>query len=212
MSKRLLIFLVVLINSTASYLLWTHELRSKVDAISYLKYSFRENALFPLTSIPISFLTSLSLLLVITLFVKKQKTVNYLAFLLVMFLMTVLSFYSFQYALVAVLNTFFKKAIFAYLLAVFLTLPIYSWLTVLCINQLLIKTKKVFILWFWIAVILTIPLGMLSMLTLHSNRIYYSTFVLDITQKGYPVFWINIIVAVTAYIYFNRMKLKTGVE
>lgn len=204
---KILKLLLIILIAVISYVLWTWELHSERNILIYLKYPFRQNNFFPISAIPISFLSSLTLILTLSIFSKSRRIRNYIFSLVIFFIFNLISFYVFRWSLVEIsLRGWVKSPIFSYLLAIFIIIPLYSLVTRTFINILLIRTKKSYLLWLWIAIMLTIPLSLFCLFLFDRHELTNNWYILTSVQKGYPLFWIQLTIPCLTYLYLVRQE------
>lgn len=203
MYKRVLIIVAILISAIFSYWLWTNEFHTN-SYLVHLRPILRKSW-FPLTAIPISLLISVSFILTVSLFNKSNKLLNYILCTLIVFLFIVGSFYVFKPLLLWSLRGF-KFPELTYFIATIFIIPLLGFGISRVINYFLIKTQLKFIMWFWLGVILPIPLSLICLYFIDKYSLSNNWPVLTAVQKGYPIFWLNLTIPLTTFIYYKKQS------
>jgi len=221
MNKRLLILLVVIINSTISFLLWRIEFNrpniefSKAYEFLGIGYPRIQNLFYPLTGVPLSFLISLSMTLTLFLFDRTNKAWSYFILGVITFATTAFMFYLFKYIFYKeFVSTFFFKYIgipLGYIFGFVFVTPIYLLLIVKYINLFTIKADKLLYLSLLAAFISIIPLSLLCTFLFDSQSLKHNLYFYTSIVNGYPVFFINLNLPLSTFLFFNNFRSKKPV-
>lgn len=207
LSRQLIVFSAVILIAFICFLLWINEPQTTSESVEWLFKGFNAKyPFFPMTAIPIAFLTSLSFTLTLSIFVKNNSFKKYLFFVLIVFVLTITTFYINCYSLYDMCSSWFKVPGLHFLFGIFILIPIYSIAIRMITNRYLIKTSKRFQLYFWTAIISSIPLGVIcsyifdSYFKQHDYSFFETLF--NGYEEGYIALLLNLTISFSTYLFY----------